>query len=111
MVHKIKTKWIRTDPWRGYEQPVYAIAGVSDTGMFEDSPAPTDEVTKELLKLKSYLERKGIKTNIYITKSSNVFMRKRWLVTKPKDYKKAKKLANKWIKRMCRRTRYIHYAD
>ena len=42
------THYIRTDGWRGYEEPVYAVAGANNTGDYSDSPCPTDICMTEL---------------------------------------------------------------
>jgi len=101
-----KTKWEKTSAWRGYEIPIYSIAGSSDTGMSEDSPCPSNEVTKELNNLKQYLKGKGIKTEIQNTETSNVFSTKRWLVTRPSQFDKAKKLTKEYLEK--EKTSHLH---
>lgn len=88
--------WVSTDGWRGYERPEYAIAGSSDTGMWSDSPAPSDKVTGELEGIKEYLSKNGIRTKEIATKSSNVFMVKRWLIPMVKDVERARELVAKY---------------
>jgi hypothetical protein len=111
MVHKQhKTKWIPTDAWRGYEQSVYAVLGSSDTGKWSDSPCPSDEVNKELKKFQSFLKSKGIDSELKTTKSSNVFMKKRWVVVSPKNHKRALKIANDYLKKD-KESQYIHGVD
>lgn len=113
MAYKIKQKkkWISTGGYRGYAQSSYAVAGSSDTGTWEDSPCPSSKVIKELNDFQDYLKQKGIKSTIKTTKSSNVFMVKRWVVTKPEDFNEAKKLANQYLEEKKIETQYIHEAD
>jgi hypothetical protein len=108
MVHK--TKWISTDEWHGYEQPVNAVAGSSDTGMWSDSPAPSVVVDKELNMLTEHLKSKGFKVSRAMTESSNAFMKKRWLVVTT-NFTAAKKEADKWLVKHKSDTIYIHDAD
>ena len=109
MVHK--GKWIKTDMWRGYYQPAFAVAGSSDTGTSSDSPAPSGEVMSELNDLKKFLKDKGINSQTRTNRSSNVFMVKRWVVVSPSDYGKAKNLADQYLKKHYSETSHIHEAD
>jgi hypothetical protein len=112
MAHtRAKGKWVSTDAWRGYWQVANAVAGASDTGMYSDSPAPSDKVKKELNDFRDYLKKKGITSRLSSGKSSNVFMGKRWVTVKPSDVPKAKKLFNEYIKKHEANTSYIHEAD
>jgi len=104
-------KWVRTDAWRGYEQPKLAVAGASDTGMASDSPCPSDVSKEEVAKLAAYLKSKGIATKVIGASSSNVFMGKRWIVPAITDYPKAKKLADAWLKEHESDTQLLHGAD
>jgi hypothetical protein len=36
-----KTEYISTDGWRGYVQPINAVAGANYTGTSSDSPYPS----------------------------------------------------------------------
>jgi len=109
MAYKIQKKWVKTDPWRGFYQQKYAIIGSSDTGMWSDSPAPSNDVNKELTGFQSFLRTKGIGSKIMNEQSSNVFMAKRWVVVEPSDFKKAKKLAKEYL--ASQKTSYLHGAD
>jgi len=109
MVHK--GKWIKTDAWRGYYQPANAVAGSSDTGTLSDSPAPSDKVKNELDDLRKFLKQKGISSRMRLSKSSNVFMAKRWVIVSPSDFRKAKKLADSYLVKNYGKTTYIHEAD
>lgn len=108
---KRKGKWVSTDAWRGYQQPAGAIAGASDTGSWSDNPCPSIEVKKEIDMLKKELEESGIRTTEKLTRSSNVFMAKRWLIALPEKEVFGKQLAKKLIKKHEAETHYIHGAD
>ena len=47
-INTTKTKYVRIDGWRGYAQPVNAIAGCNDTGNSEDSPCPSSLAQEEI---------------------------------------------------------------
>lgn len=113
MAYKISTKkkWIKTDDWRGYEQPVYAVAGASDTGTWEDSPSPSYAVNDELKGFQKFLEENGIKSRIVNARSSNVFMAKRWVVPEQDKFAEAKQLAKQYLEEKKSSTKYIHEAD
>lgn len=107
-----KKRWVSTGGWRGYNQSAYAVAGSSDTGMWSDSPCPSNEVNTELKDFQKYLGNKGIKTNIRNTESSNAFMIKRWVVVdNPDDFVKAKELTKKYLKKKELELQYIHESD
>lgn len=74
-----RTRYHATDGWRGYDIPPRAIAGASDTGEWDDSPAPTASVTRELEAFKSYLRQHHVKFRTVHSLSSNAFMTKRWI--------------------------------
>lgn len=106
-----KSKYIRTDGWRGYSQPIYAIAGSSDTGNWEDSPAPSREVASEIKKFQSDMRKKGFNTRLFSSQSSNVFMMKRWVIVPPEQYSAAKAYADAWLSQHEDEIQYIHGAD
>lgn len=116
MAYKISTKTKVTskgDAWgRGrVVQPIYAVAGVNDTGNWGDSPCPSYEVDKEIKDLKKYLEEKGIKSKLTSSNSSNVFMMRRWLVVETDKYEEAKKLTKEYLDKKEESTKYIYDAD
>jgi hypothetical protein len=41
-------RYHKIDGWRGYPVPALAIVGASDTGAWDDSPCPSNEVKAEL---------------------------------------------------------------
>lgn len=89
MTISTKTKWVSTDGWRGYEQPINAVAGANDTGNWEDSPCRTEVCLKELDKVKQALRKAGISYRQTINKSSNVFCMHRYVLVAPEDRDKA----------------------
>jgi hypothetical protein len=101
-----KTSWQSTDAWRGYNKPYYAVAGSSDTGMWEDSPAPSNIVNEELMDLKSHLKKHGINAKLMHTESSNVFMVKRWLIVDGPKFEEAKRLVKEYL--ATHETSHIH---
>lgn len=84
------TKYIRTDGWRGYSQPVYAVCGANDTGMWEDSPARTDVCLMELERAAKALN--GIPHKFVTSGTSNVFCIHRYLIVPPSYIEKAREL-------------------
>lgn len=92
-----KKRWVSTDAWRGYDEPVFEIAGASDTGMWEDSPAPSDRVDIELVRVKKYLKEERIPYREVKGGSSNAFMGKRWIITDTENYPQKKKKVREWI--------------
>ena len=79
------TAWISTDGWRGYEEPFAAICGANDTGMWSDSPCPSNVREKELKEAAALLKANGIRSRVITTSSSNVFCAHVYLVAKVKD--------------------------
>ncbi len=107
-----KRRYHRIDRWRGYYVPALAIAGSSDTGSYSDSPCPSDEVAKELNRLrKEALRPAGIHSRTRWGTSSNLFCAKRWLVVSQIDFAKAAALVRNWIDENRRTTSYIHDAN
>lgn len=94
----IKQKWVSTDVWRGYDQPIYAIAGVNDTGEWSDSPSRGSETIPQLKTLQKELKKQGIQTKKITSRTSNIFARNHFLIAKPSQYEKAKKITQEFIK-------------
>lgn len=116
MTYKISRKTKITakgDSWgRGsVVQPIYAVAGANDTGIWEDSPNNSYKVNDELTDLQKYLKQKGINSKIVNTQSSNAFMMKRWIVPETDKFEEAKKLADEYLKEKKSQTKYIYNAD
>lgn len=88
-----KTEWIRTDGWRGYVQPISAVAGVNDTGEAPDSPCRSRTAYAELEAFTKKLREAGIKYRIQHGESSNVFCVHHYVCTAPDDQRKAAEIA------------------
>jgi len=102
-----KQKWVKIDAWRGYNQPSFAVAGVSDTGTWSDSPCPSNRVHDEIKMAQAALRSHGIHTRITTARSSNVFMQKIWIIVSPQDMARAKRI----VAGMRGTTQYLHGAD
>ena len=107
-----KRRYHKIDGWRGYWVPALAIAGASDTGTYSDSPCPSNEVSKELNRLrKEVLRPAGIASRTRWGNSSNLFCAKRWLIVRQANFEKAAKIAHDWLEKNQRSTTYIHDAN
>ena len=93
-----KKKWVATDGWRGYEEPVYAIAGVNDTGMWSDSPSPSNKTNAELHKFRATLNKLGIPTRKVTGQTSNVFAGNQFLIAPKELYPTAKQKVKELLK-------------
>lgn len=78
--------YVRIDGWRGHTVPYFAVIGASDTGMWDDSPARSDTVESEIKSMQVLLNKKGIRSYVAHSVTSNVFCMKRWLIVKGKDF-------------------------
>ena len=87
--------WVSTDGWRGYQRPIYAIAGANDTGMWDDSPCPSDVAERELNDLKKKL--RGIPHEEMVCETSNVFCIHRYIIVPPFYLNKAKEIVSEHI--------------
>lgn len=92
-----ETKWVSTDGWRGYSEPIDAVIGANDTGAWDDSPCPTTVREAELQKAKDILEQHNIPFLEVVTESSNVFCMHVYLVTHPENKDRAKELVKPLI--------------
>lgn len=88
-----KKRYMATDGWRGYEEPINAVAGANDTGSYSDSPCPTDVRVKELATFKRELSKAGIKYKQVFTQTSNVFCVHVYVLVAPEDREKALEIA------------------
>lgn len=85
----MKTIYVKTDGWRGYEQPLNAVAGANDTGTWSDSPCPTGRCLKELNYVKQELRNAKIHYRSAVCPSSNIFCAHRYVCVSPDDREKA----------------------
>lgn len=93
----IKTKWVSTSAWRGYEQPIFAVAGANDTGTWSDSPCPSNVGEKELAGFRKLLRKAKIKYKETTCPSSNVFCVHRYIVVSEADHPAALVLAEQYL--------------
>ena len=108
---RIPARFHKIDGWRGYWIPGRAVAGASDTGMWPDSPAPTDAVKAEIRRFqRECLRPAGIKSRTSMGRSSNVCCGKRWALVDAKDFARAQAMAEVWLDTHKASTYYIHHA-
>jgi hypothetical protein len=103
----LKKTYVRTDGWRGYEEPINAVCGANDTGTWSDSPCPSDIRAKELNKVKSLLRQNKINFKQSVCRSSNVFCVRVYLCVRPED----KIRANDLIQPLLDETRLLYLCD
>jgi hypothetical protein len=101
------TAYKSTDGWRGYSEPIYAVAGANDTGMYSDSPCPSNIREKELKAIVDVLRGEGIKTREVVCVSSNVFCVHVYLVPKVKDVPKAREIVKTFLETNDTRLAYL----
>ncbi len=82
--HKTKSKirYIKTDGWRGYSQPLTAVCGANNTGSWSDSPCPESVCVSELDKAKTVLINNNIPYSFGWFESSNVFCSHGYIMVK-----------------------------
>lgn len=105
-------RYCRYDAWRGHSVPALAVLGASDTGMWDDSPAPSAGVTEELTRFQLALKYAvGVRSTLKHSETSNVFATKRWVMVSQKSFELAAQFAVNWLKEHNRDTRYVHDAN
>lgn len=80
-----KKKWVSVNDYSGYEQPINAVGGSSNTGSWEDSPCPTNRVKKEIGEFRKMLRAKGIQTKMLVGKTGNIFCQHVYILVHPDD--------------------------
>jgi hypothetical protein len=80
-----KTKWVSTDGWRGYSEPINAVGGCNHTGSFSDSPCPTNVVKTEIENFRKKLRQNKIRSKLLVTQSSNIFCQHVYVLVHPDD--------------------------
>jgi hypothetical protein len=93
-----KTKWIASDGWRGYVQPINAVGGCNHTGAWDDSPCPTNVVRGEIGEFKAMLKKAKIQHKVVACKTSNVFCQHVYVLVHPEDKETAFQLAEQHAK-------------
>jgi len=89
-------KWVSSDGWRGYEEPVYAVAGANDTGMWSDSPCRSDVADNELQGVQDYLKANKIPSKRMTCETSNVFCVHHYLIVPPAYIDNARELVEEY---------------
>jgi len=111
-MNRRRPRYHKIDGWRGYWIPAGAIAGASDTGTWEDSPAPSDKVAAEVERFRREVLRPlGIRSRVRFGLTSNVFAGKRWITVSAEDFPRAAQAAVDWLEAHRLNTQYIHDAD
>jgi len=90
-------RWVKIDGWRGYNEPIYAVCGANDTGMWSDSPCPSNVCERELTDAVRVIKNKGIPTKIVTTETSNVFCVHRYVIVPPKYVDVAREMIREHI--------------
>lgn len=105
-----KTKYVSTSAWRGYVQPIFAVIGWNDTGMFSDSPCKTSTGLKESKLAKKFLKQNNIPFRTMTCQTSNVFCVSHFLIVPEEMFERAKKLLSDWYPTIKDETRLIYLA-
>ena len=93
LINTTKTKYVRLDGWRGYYEPINAVGGCNDTGMYPDSPCKSNVVEKEIKDFQKILRTNKIKYRTTSGNTSNVFCNKVYVCVHKDDRIKAEELA------------------
>jgi hypothetical protein len=88
----LKKKYVRTDGWRSYEEPVNAVCGANNTGNWSDSPCPENVCLAELKKAKDILRQNKIPYKQTWCKTTNVFCIHLYICVHESNKDKAKEL-------------------
>jgi hypothetical protein len=94
-----KSHYVQTDGWRGYSEPINAIGGCNCTGDWSDSPCPTYVVLRELGDFKTILRKNKIRFKQYVSRTSNVFCVKIFILVNPEDKEKGLVLSKEYEKK------------
>jgi hypothetical protein len=97
----------RLDGWRNYDFPVYAVVGANDTGLWSDSPCPSDVNARELEAIQSKLKKAKIPTKFMTLESSNVFMVRRFIIVPPYYVDNAREIVSQYLNDNHTRLLYI----
>lgn len=85
----MRTIWVATSGWRGYETFVNAVAGANDTGTWSDSPCPTPAREREIGMAKTALRKAGIRHRTAWARTSNCFSMGQHVLVAPEDRARA----------------------
>jgi len=90
--HKDKLRYIKTDGWRGYSQPINAVCGANNTGNWSDSQCPEHVCLNELNNAKTKLINANIPYTFKWCETSNVFCVHGYILVKGRKKQIARKL-------------------
>lgn len=102
-----KTKYVSTDGWRGYQEPIDAVCGANDTGTYYDSPCPSNVGDSELAAIKGLLKQAGIPFRSQVTRTSNVFCVHKYLVVPAEDVERGKQIVQDYLDSNSTRLLYV----
>lgn len=91
-VFNLKMKYVKTDGWRGYSEPINAICGANNTGTWSDSPCNENVCIAELDTVKKIMMQNSIPYKLVWCETSNVFCIHGYIVVPGRLKKRAKKL-------------------
>jgi hypothetical protein len=94
-----KTKWVKTDGWRGYSEPINAIGGCNHTGGWSDSPCPTNVVKSEIDGFRELLRKNKIRSKLLTTQTSNVFCQQVYILVHPDNRERGLELSKEYQNR------------
>lgn len=83
-MYDMSETWVSSDGWRGYREPIYAVCGANDTGMWEDSPCRSDIAVAELETAIKVLDERKIPSKITTCETSNVFCVHHYVIVPPR---------------------------
>ncbi len=110
-IYLMSSTYTPTDGWRGYEEPEFACVGANDTGMYSDSPCPSNIREQELKDISDMLAKNGIKTKQTVCQTSNVFCVHVYLVPQLKNVDKARELVKQYLNENETRLAYVVEQD
>ena len=93
-----KTRWVKSDGWRGYYEPINAVAGANNTGGWSDSPCPSHVCESEINGFRKLLRKEKIRSVISVCQTSNVFCVHVYVLVDPQDRERAKEIASDYQK-------------
>lgn len=88
-----KTIWVSTNAWRGYEQPINAVAGANDTGTLSDSPCNSNTRRSEIDAFLKKLRKEKIRFRTIWARTSNIFCSAQMVLVDPENRVRAYKIA------------------
>jgi hypothetical protein len=106
-LYLMTSTYCKTDGWRGYNEPEFACVGANDTGMYSDSPCPTNIMEAELEAIKNMLLQNGVPTKQTVCQTSNIFCVHVYLVPQLKNVDKARQLVKQYLAENETRLAYV----